>query len=234
MRSLRTIATALGFSVLAGASAAQGPVVVELFTSQGCSSCPPVDALLGELAQHEDVIALALHVDYWDYIGWQDTFADRAYTQRQHGYAYAAGSTVVYTPQLVIGGVAQMIGHQPMAVFGEIMEHAERVDPVLLEVTEEEGGAYRLVAQRTAAAPETTLLIQVVRYTPQEDVAIRRGENANHTYTYYNIVRDWQIVAEWSDQDELSIAIEPSGSEPHVVIVQEQGFGPILAAARLD
>src|SRR6056297_1329329 len=83
---------------------ADDPVVVELFTSQGCSSCPPADAMLGELAERDDVIPLALHVDYWDYIGWADIFADPAYTRRQKGYAHATGQRMVYTPQMVIDG----------------------------------------------------------------------------------------------------------------------------------
>ena len=233
MRALRAILTALGLSTFAGAAAAQGPVVVELFTSQGCSNCPPVDALLGELADHDDVIALALHVDYWDYIGWADTFADPAFTARQHGYARAAGSTVVYTPQMVIGGQAHMVGNQPMAVFSEIMEHAEAPDPVALEVTRE-GEDYWLEAEMREGASADVMVVQLVRYTPMEEVAIRRGENANQTFQYHNIVRDWQIVAEWDGRSRFSAQISRLGSEPHVVIVQEAGHGPIMAAARLD
>lgn len=233
MRAIRAIATALGLSVMAGASVAQGPVVVELFTSQGCSNCPPVDALLAELAEHEDVIALALHVDYWDYIGWPDTFADPAFTARQHAYAYAAGSTVVYTPQLVIGGAAHMVGNQPMAVFSEIMAVADAPDPVAIEITRD-GEIFRVEAQMQGDAPARAMQVHLVRYTPYERVAIRRGENANQTIDYHNIVRDWQVVAEWDGQAVFSAQISRTGSEPHVLIVQEAGPGTILAAARLD
>ena len=232
-RTLRAILTAVGLTTFAGAAAAQGPVVVELFTSQGCSNCPPVDALLGELAEHEDVIALALHVDYWDYIGWADTFADPAFAARQHGYARAAGSTVVYTPQLVIGGQAQMIGHQPMAVFGEIVAHVEAPDPVALELTRA-GEGYVLQAQMRGPAPDGIMLIHLVRYTPFEIVDIRRGENANQALEYHNIVRDWQVVAEWDGQDDITVELAQTGPEPHVVIVQQATHGPILAAARLE
>ena len=232
-RTLRAILMAVGLTTLASASTAQGPVVVELFTSQGCSNCPPVDELLGELAQHEDVIALALHVDYWDYIGWADTFANPAFTARQHGYARAAGSTVVYTPQLVIGGEAQMIGHQPMAVFGEIVAHVEAPDPVVLELTRV-GEGFVLHAQMQGPAPDGVMLIHLVRYTPFEVVDIRRGENANQALEYHNIVRDWQVVAEWDGRDEITVDLPQNGSEPHVVIVQEATHGPILAAARLE
>ena len=232
-RTFRAILTAVGLTTLAGAGAAQGPVVVELFTSQGCSNCPPVDALFGELSQHEDVIALSLHVDYWDYIGWADTFADPAYTARQHGYARAAGSTVVYTPQLVIGGQAQMIGHQPMAVFAEIVAHAEAPDPVALELTRA-GEGFVLHARMLGPAPEGIMLIHLVRYTPYESVDIRRGENANQELEYHNIVRDWQVVAEWDGREDITVELAQNGPEPHVVIVQEATHGPILAAARLE
>ena len=233
MKVVRTIAAALGFSLLAGAGSAQGPVVVELFTSQGCSNCPPVDALLAELADHEDVIALALHVDYWDYIGWADTFANPAYSARQNAYAYAAGSTVVYTPQIIIGGAVQMVGHEPMAVVSQIMEYVEMPDPVSIDITQD-GDTYRMEAQLVGEAPSGGMLVQLVRYSPHEQVSIQRGENADRTLDYHNIVRDWQVVAEWDGRTTFSAEISRLGAEPHVVIIQAAGNGPILAAARLD
>ena len=105
---------------------AQSPVVVELFTSQGCSSCPPADALLHELAGRDDVIALALHVDYWDYIGWEDAFADPAHTQRQRQYALEAGRRSVYTPQMVINGQTAIVGTKPMALSEAIAHYATK------------------------------------------------------------------------------------------------------------
>lgn len=230
---MRAILTALGISALASASAAQGPVVVELFTSQGCSNCPPVDALLADLAEQEDVIALALHVDYWDYIGWADTFALPENTARQNAYARAAGSTVVYTPQLVIQGQAQMIGNQPMAVFGEIMDHMETPDPVSIDVTRD-GDDFEMQAQVTGDPPTAAMVVHLVRYSLHEQVSIQRGENANLTIDYHNIVRDWRVVAEWDGRSAFSARLSELGPEPHVVIVQEAGNGAILAAARLD
>ena len=233
MRAIRATLAVFGLSVMASGAMAQGPVVVELFTSQGCSNCPPVDAMLGELAEREDVIALALHVDYWDYIGWADTFASPAFTARQHAYARAGGSTVVYTPQLVIGGQAHMVGNQPMAVFNEIMAYADMPDPVVIAVAPE-GDGVRVTAALQDEAAQGPMVVQLVRYTPHEEVAIRRGENADQTFDYHNIVRDWQIVAEWDGRSEFSAVITRLGSEPHVVIVQEAGMGAILGAARLD
>mgnify|MGYP000680805641 CR=1 FL=1 len=141
---------------VAGLSAASqvyagGPVVVELYTSQGCSSCPPADAFLErELAERDDVIALALHVDYWDYIGWKDDFADPAYTRRQRSYAHAAGHRTIYTPQMIIGGVDHVIGSHPSEVKGFIAQHEKLASDVSvtlerngdsLEITLNQGGA---------------------------------------------------------------------------------------------
>ncbi|MEM9319577.1 MAG: DUF1223 domain-containing protein [Pseudomonadota bacterium] len=214
---------------------AQGPVVVELFTSQGCANCPPADALLGELAGHEDVIALGLHVDYWDYIGWADTFADAAHTARQYGYARAAGSTVVYTPQMVIGGMGHVAGHRPMAVLEEIMAHVAAPDPVALDISAEGEGAYLVRADVTDGdAPEAGMVVHLVSYLPHEEVDIRRGINADQTIDYHNIVRSWQVVAEWNGAGPHSVQINLEGALPFVLIVQQAGFGPIMAAARLD
>jgi hypothetical protein len=112
------------------AAAQNNKVVVELFTSQGCSSCPPADALLHDLADRSDVIALALHVDYWDYLGWKDSFAKNSHTQRQHRYAQAANATTVYTPQMVIQGKHHVIGSKGMQVMDHVLAQKAAADPV--------------------------------------------------------------------------------------------------------
>src|SRR6056297_1175836 len=110
--------------MVSSAMAQERPVVVELFTSQGCSSCPPADAYLHKLAAREDVIALALHVDYWDYIGWKDSFGKAAWSDRQHGYAKAAGRGMVYTPQMIINGTDHVVGNRPKDVEYLIDRHS--------------------------------------------------------------------------------------------------------------
>jgi len=207
-------------------------VVVELFTSQGCSACPPADEMLRQLAGRDDVIALALHVDYWDYIGWTDTFASPAYTQRQYGYAHAAGSTLVYTPQIVIDGVAHVPGHQPMAVADLIAAHGQQQYPVSVAVTAF-GGHVRLEATPEAALPEQ-IEVHLVRYLPHATVDIQRGENAGRVSEHANVVRDWSVVAEWDGRAPLVLDLALEGDLPHAVLFQAAGPGAILGAVRLD
>ena len=225
-----------GLLILTQAAVAQdrqGPVVVELFTSQGCSSCPPADAMLGELAQREDVIALALHVDYWDYIGWQDTFALPEMTARQHGYAHAQGSTVVYTPQIIVGGQDHVVGVRPMAVADLIQTHRNLPDPVSVSL-ERRDGQIALRAEAHMDPPRPAMVVQVVTFSPREEVRIERGERAGTTSEHYNVVTSWQIVSDWDGAAPFAASIEPRADQPLAVIVQQAGQGPILGAALID
>ncbi|WP_226782568.1 DUF1223 domain-containing protein [Oceaniglobus trochenteri] len=207
------------------------PVVVELFTSQGCSSCPPADELLRQLAGREDVIALALHVDYWDYIGWKDKFANPAYTKRQKHYARAAGARTIYTPQLIVGGKEHVVGYRPMEVADLIQAHRARPDRVTLSAVR--NGNRAIVTARAVGAVPGAMVVQIARYTASETVNIEQGENAGNTFTYANIVRDWSTVGEWDGSAPLALDVAvPEG--PAAVIIQEAGFGPVVAAARLN
>ena len=111
------------FAAISVPATAQSPVVVELFTSQGCSSCPPADKLMHELAKRDDVIALALHVDYWDYIGWKDVFAQPEFTARQRAYARLGNRKMIYTPQMVINGRDHVVGSNPKDTNALISSH---------------------------------------------------------------------------------------------------------------
>lgn len=215
-----------GAPVLAG----DQPVVIELYTSQGCSSCPPADELLGKLAGRADVIALALHVDYWDYIGWKDIFGSPAFTVRQKGYAAAAHSRRLYTPQLIVDGQDHVVGYRPMEVADLIQKHRATPDPVALTATRS-GDRIALRARVTGDNPGP-MVVQLARFIPSETVLIERGENAGDTITYHNIVRDWAIVAKWDGKADLAIDMAvPEGAA--AVIIQADGFGPVVAAARL-
>jgi len=216
----------------AGALQAQtGPVVVELFTSQGCSSCPPADALLTKLADREDVIALALHVDYWDYIGWADTFGDPANTLRQKAYARAANKRMIYTPQIIVGGRDHVVGHEEDNVNRLLAENAAR--PVAVALTLERVSESLQISAGPAPQGTGEMDVQLVRYIPEQTVSIRRGENAGRDIVYSNIVTSWQLLRKWDGKSPLSISATVQGDEPVVVILQQSGNGPIVAAARL-
>ena len=209
------------------------PVVVELFTSQGCSACPPADALLAELAPRDDVLALALHVDYWDYIGWKDSFGDPAHTRRQKAYARAAGRRMVYTPQMVVHGQHDVEGAQPGTVRELIAARAGQAAAVELRLARDGAGGVVVRARARAGAPTGKALVQLVRYLPRETVDITRGENAGRRVTYRNIVTDWAVLGEWDMRAPFEAVTEIAGKARTAVIVQRPGPGPILAARRL-
>jgi hypothetical protein len=228
MKTLTAAVLALWMTAGAPVFAQSSPVVVELFTSQGCSSCPPADAMLHKLAERDDVIALALHVDYWDYIGWKDIFADPNYTKRQKGYAHANGRKMIYTPQMIINGQEDVVGTKPMDVSNLIHAHSKVPSKVDLKI---QRSGSKVVISATALADVGPMAVQVVRYTPQSDVEITRGENRGHTLSYVNITHDWNKVADWDGSSPLQIRADAKGDDPIVVLIQSEGFGPILAAA---
>ena len=230
MRSRLFICVAAIWAALGGIAAADGPVVVELYTSQGCSSCPPADKILGEIAERDDVIALALHVDYWDYIGWKDSFANPAHTKRQRAYAQAAGSRTIYTPQMIVGGRDHLVGNKPMKLAKLIDEHAKAADPVTVRLVR--NGDRVAIEARPAGRVPSDMVVQLVVYTPKATVDIRRGENAGRTLAYHNIVRDWVEVGAWDGKGVFQATVRvPSGSRA-AVLVQKAGAGPILGAAK--
>lgn len=217
--------------VMSGAALAQDrAVVVELYTSQGCSSCPPADKLLHDLADHDGVIPLALHVDYWDYIGWKDVFADPSFTRRQKAYAHAAGHRTVYTPQMIIGGRDHVIGAKAMELMKIIERHRKAKPPVAMTL---QGQGDELIVSAPAISEPSDMVVQLVRYAPMEQVAIKRGENAGRVLTYTNIVRSWDQIADWDGKSPLSVRLKLSGELPGVIIIQRKGPGAVVAAARL-
>ena len=216
---------------LSGAVSAQGnPVVVELFTSQGCSSCPPADEILSALSDRDDVIPLALHVDYWDYIGWQDVFAQNAFTKRQKAYARTGGWKMIYTPQMVINGQDDVVGSRPMKLADLIRKHAAAPSHVDLTVSRDGG---EIVIRAEALTGMRPCDIHVVRYVPQKDVQITRGENAGHTYSYSNIAHSWDVVARWDGRGAYEGRVSIGPDEPVIVLVQDPKNGHIVAARRL-
>ncbi len=228
---LAILCTILGLTPTFAAAQGANPVVVELYTSQGCSSCPPADKLLTELSKREDVIALALHVDYWDYLGWKDELASPAYTKRQKRYAQVANSRSIYTPQMIVGGTEHVIGTKPMQLADAIATRKAQDYGVQMSVAVR-GGKLVVTAEPERGLPRA-MIVQLVRYHPGKDVSIRRGENAGRTITYSNIVTAWEQIGKWDGRKALNLSKRLSGNDRVVVILQEQGQGQILAAAEL-
>ena len=226
-----TAAAAIALTIFGGApvQAQEAPVVVELYTSQGCSSCPPADELMAELAGYPDVLPLALHVDYWDYIGWKDTFGSPQYTKRQQAYAAASGHRTIYTPQMIIGGLDHVIGYVPMEVAAAIDKHRKAALPVLLKV-KRSGEIVTITAEPHESLPDV-MVVQLVRYLPRAEVAIKRGENEGKTIDYVNVVTEWTVLAKWDGSSALTLEAEAKGTDKVAVILQEQGPGRILTAA---
>ncbi|PZR00972.1 MAG: DUF1223 domain-containing protein [Cereibacter sphaeroides] len=234
---MRHIASATFALCLATASAVQaegtgGAIVVELFTSQGCSACPPADDFFADLAKDPDVIPLALHVDYWDYIGWEDKFGDPQFTARQKAYARAAGSRMIYTPQLIVGGQDRVEGNKPAEVEALIRRHLATGRAVSLTAMRK--GDKVMITAEAKSAFSTPVRVELVRYRPEETVLIESGENEGKTITYSNIVTSWQPLGDWSGAAPLTIEAPAPGDDKAVVIVQSQGPAAILAAARVD
>ncbi len=205
------------------------PVVVELFTSQGCSSCPPADAYLHKLAKRDDVIALAMHVDYWDYIGWKDIFASPELTERQRTYARVGQRRMVYTPQMIINGQDHVVGNRPRDVEDLIKQHS-KADKLINLKAKRSGDKVMIqaVAEEALSGPVT---IQLLRYKPQETVQIKRGENAGRSLSYANIVTDITELRNWNGRKALDISAKMLGNERGVILVQGSGQGAVMAAA---
>ena len=237
MRMSIGIGFLLTLAALAGAPAVAGEAtaVIELFTSQGCSSCPAADRLAGELVRDEQLIVLSLPVDYWDYLGWRDTLALHSHTERQKAYAAVRGDRQVYTPQVVIDGLAQGIGSERDSIERTL---AELKGKLALPVTiERKDGKLEIDVGSGAGKPAAVWLLAVVR---SKTVAIGRGENRGKTVTYNNVVRTWQRLGAWTgDALHHSVplgAIADAEADQVVVLVQSgsaEAPGAIYGAAKI-
>ena len=222
--------------IATAARAETRPVVVELFTSQGCSSCPKADAYLRELAARDDVISLSFAVDYWDFLGWKDTLASPAFTRRQRAYARTLGISGVYTPQIVIDGAAEGVGSHRETVERKIAQRASTALPVALSFTDD--GAALTLHVGAGEAPERAATLWLVRYAKEETVEIRRGENRGKTMTYAHAVRGLMPIGMW-EGNATTVTLPKTellmqGYEGCVALLQTHDGGPILGAARID
>jgi hypothetical protein len=215
--------------------------VLELFTSQGCSSCPPADRLVGQLANDPSLVALSVPIDYWDYLGWRDTLANPAHSARQRAYARARGDGQVYTPQIVVNGAADALGSDQAAIERAIAQTDRKTDamslPVVLAVNNGTLNVSVSGADKASAAAEVWLC----PLTKAVPVAIGRGENRGHTVTYHNVVRNWlklgTLSAAQSSWNVPIAQIKAEGIDAAAVVVQEGSRdrpGIILGAALTD
>jgi hypothetical protein len=224
------IAWLIGSSIAIGAASAHAadashPAVVELFQSQGCSSCPPANANVNALSQRADVLALSFAVTYWDRLGWKDTFAKPQFTERQWQYARAMRQQDVYTPQVVVNGRLAGVGADP----GEIEGLISRADRGTTGPTVTISGGSAEIGAALGHGQAADVLL--VRYDPRTlEVSVRHGENTGKTLPHRNIVREMVRLGGWNGRSEnFSLPANDSGLRS-AILVQATGSGPILAA----
>jgi len=244
MISRRFLGTSFGIAAIlllaapVGAEGVRGNprAVVELFTSQGCAACPPADALLTSLAEQPDVIALAYHVDYWDYIGWTDTFGAEANSDRQRDYAKSWGSSRIYTPQMVVNGTKDVVGSRRPEVHSAI-DAASLKLPVNLSV---DGDMLKIAIAPQEGVGNAT--VWLVTYLDRADVDIERGENAGKKVVYTQVVTGRQVLGMWEAATgaylklPLGELMNDHASGLAIIVQQEKSGlpGPILGAAAFE
>jgi hypothetical protein len=212
--------------------------VVELFTSQGCSSCPPADQLLNAIAKNPNMIAMSFPVDYWDYIGWKDTLASPAFTARQKAYAATRGDGHVYTPQMVVDGRSDVVGSDREEVAHEIdvnkgRDGALTIPIVLKDVS---GTMHVEIGSGTGTLARANAGVFILRIAHSRTVTIERGENRGQSITYTNVVRAMRQIGDWHGEPaSFDLTELKADGEGYVVLLQQGTLerpGTILAAAK--
>ena len=193
-----SLIAAVVISSFAVAHAAEPRALLELFTSQGCSSCPAADKLLGELAADPSLIALSLPIDYWDYLGWKDTLASPGDSARQRAYAHVRGDRQVYTPQMVINGATHALGSDRAAVEHAIVQTGQNSGAMTLPVLLSKGSGGLNVQVELAENEHTAAEVWLCPLAKAVSVEIGRGENHGRTITYHNVVRGWVKLGDWT------------------------------------
>ena len=213
--------------------------VIELFTSQGCDSCPPADALLGKYVARGDVIALSLPVDYWDYLGWRDTLASPKYSNRQRAYARARRDGEVYTPQMVVNGVAHVVGSDIGAIERALSKTQRSLNrhQVALKIWAEGNELIIEAGAMPNGEKKVSGTIWLALIKKEASVAIKRGENRGKRITYHNVVRDLTPIGKYSGQP-VTLTLPKRdlmryGADGCTVLLQVDDAGPIIAAAEM-
>ncbi len=222
-----------------GTPAGEGPIkaVLELYTSQGCSSCPPADALMEKYTARKDVLALSFPVDYWDYLGWKDTLANPKFSDRQRQYARQRGDGRVYTPQMVVSGRTHTIGSSDQAIESAIASTATELAHERIPVKVRADKDHLFI--ETGNAPEGSKLaeatIWLVMVQRVVEVKIAKGENRGKTVKYYNVVREMSPVGMWAGKPNTLTLPRAAIASPDntlcAVLLQVGNTGPIVGAA---
>lgn len=215
-------------------SLSQNLTVVELYTSQGCSSCPPADAFLGELTKQKNVLGLSFHVDYWDYIGWRDPYAKAAYSKRQKGYATAFKKSFVYTPQIVVHGVSETTGSDEYSVKG-LVQQASAAPNVPIDIVRNDTGG--LTVTVFAGKQPAQAAVWIALFDKEHVTKVKRGENRGRTIHNYNVVKHFEKIGEWRG-DKIVLTIPAALLKTHkgdgcAILLQSATKGPILGAAAI-
>lgn len=206
--------------------------VIELFTSQGCSSCPNADALLKQYATRRDIVALTMPVDYWDYLGWRDTLASPKFTKRQRAYAKARGDGQIYTPQAIIDGRVHVNGASKTAIEQALADAGHRPRSTAVNAVLENGTITVEVSKPDPTSAESTLWLAVVQDVAE--VAVKSGENGGRKLSYYNVVRDLVPLGMATAPvviKESAAALSTGAGNRFAVLVQSGMGGPIVSAA---
>jgi hypothetical protein len=235
------LAFVLAFAGLANAGQPQGshPVVIELFTSQGCSDCPAADRIVAELAKRKDVLALSLPITYWDMLGWKDTFATEANTYRQKSYAKTMNRSGIYTPQLIVDGKLDVVGNQRDRVMAAIANRQSQIaseQPINLTLGIASGRVEIAIPAAARAKDKPLATIWVMRTLSSASVNVQQGENKNHQLSYANLVRELHRAGEWTGEAmklDLPITTGKSKHDGIAVVLQSHDYGEVIAAAMI-
>ena len=212
----------------AQSSSPRGPVVVELYTSQGCSSCPPADALLGVLSQMPNVLALAFHVDYWDSIGWRDHFALPIARERQRRYVETLGLSSAFTPQVVVDGRSSFVGSDKPRILAAMADPLITI-PILIDVARGE-----LIVTVPERPDQERYDVNLIAYLPEAATSVGRGENSGRTLREFNIVRQFRTLGVWNGQQSVfraAVNSFPADATRVAVLLQRNQQGPIVGSA---